>query len=104
MIASAIMPQIYFQKRTADDRVSDFAGAGRPRRHRIVGRIVVSAEVIQFIVRPKHGRDRVDFSTTDFPTIAFRSAKRPDDLVMDHADTAPCEVLASRDYGAGDEK
>ena len=64
----------------------------------------MSAEIIQFIPRPKHGRGPADFSTTDFPTIAFRSAKRPDDFVMDHADTAPCEVLASRDYGARDEK
>jgi len=29
----------------------------------------MSADIIQFIPRPKHGRER-----TDFPTIAFRSA------------------------------
>ena len=43
----------------------------------------MSADIIQFIRGPKHDRE-----PSDFPTIGFRSAKRPDDLVMDHADTA----------------
>jgi hypothetical protein len=47
----------------------------------------MSAEIIQFIPRPNHGRE-----ANDFPTIAFRSAARPDDLTMDHADT-PCEFF-----------
>ena len=47
----------------------------------------MSAEIIQFIPRPKCDREQ-----TDFPTIAFRSAL-PDDLTMDHADTAPCEYI-----------
>lgn len=60
----------------------------------------MSAEIIQFIPRPKHDPgaaefSAADFQATDFPAIAFRSARRPDDLAMDHADTAPCEVLAS---------
>ena len=46
----------------------------------------MSAEIIQFIRGPKRHREH-----SDFPTIAFRSAARPDDLVMDHADTAPSE-------------
>ena len=46
----------------------------------------MSANIIRFIPRPKRGRE-----PTDFPTIAFRSAVKPDDLVMDHVDTAPCE-------------
>jgi hypothetical protein len=51
-----------------------------------VGGIFVSAEIIQFIRGPKrHGEH------SDFPTIAFRSAARPDDLVMDLADAAPSE-------------
>ena len=54
----------------------------------------MSAEIIQFTPRPKQHRQSADFSSTDFPTIAFRSAKRADDLVMDHADTAPFEYLA----------
>ena len=53
-----------------------------------MGGIVVSAEIIQFIRGPK--RDR---GPSDFPTIAFRSARRPDDLVMDHADTMPSEYV-----------
>jgi hypothetical protein len=47
---------------------------------------VMSADIIRFIPRPDTARER-----TDFPTIAFRSAVKPDDLVMDHVDTAPCE-------------
>ncbi len=46
----------------------------------------MSAEIIQFIRGPKRHR-----GPSDFPTIAFRSAARPDDLAMDHADTAPSE-------------
>jgi hypothetical protein len=46
----------------------------------------MSADIIRFIPRPDTARER-----TDFPTIAFRSAVKPDDLVMDHVDTAPCE-------------
>jgi hypothetical protein len=48
----------------------------------------MSAEIIRFIRGPKRDREH-----SDFPTIAFRSAARPDDLVMDHVDTAPCEYL-----------
>jgi hypothetical protein len=47
--------------------------------------ICMSAEVIQFIRRPKHDREQ-----TDFPTIVFRSTA-PRDLAMGHADTKPCE-------------
>jgi hypothetical protein len=49
----------------------------------------VSAEIIRFMRRPNRRR-----APTDFPTIAFRSAAAPDDLSMDHVDTAPYE------YGA----
>ena len=95
MIASAIMPHIYFE-----ESCPDLARAGRPCRHRLVGGIVVSAEIIQFIPRPKWRRQSADgsiadFSSTDFPTIAFRSVRRADDLVMDHVDTAPCDYVAS---------
>jgi hypothetical protein len=47
----------------------------------------VSAEIIPFTPRPNRGS-----GPTDFPA-ASRSAIRPDDLTMDHADTAPCEYL-----------
>jgi hypothetical protein len=52
----------------------------------ILERIVMSADIIRFIPRPDRRRE-----PTDFPTIAFRSLVKPDNLVMDRADTAPCE-------------
>jgi len=48
----------------------------------------VSAEIIQFIPRPRHDR-----APTDFPTIAFRSAVADPDT--EYADTAPSEYLPS---------
>ncbi|MGZ5875064.1 MAG: hypothetical protein ACXWKP_23465 [Bradyrhizobium sp.] len=57
----------------------------------------MSAEIIQFIRGPKRDREH-----SDFPTIAFRSAPRPDDLVMDHADAAPSEDVRPEPAGAGD--
>jgi hypothetical protein len=53
-----------------------------------VGGIVVSAEIIRFILGPKHYRGQ-----SEFPTIAFRSVPRPDDLTIEDADTAPCEYV-----------
>jgi hypothetical protein len=47
----------------------------------------MSAEIIQFIPRPKR-----DCEQTDFPTIAFRSAVQ-DVRSTDHTDTAPCEYV-----------
>jgi hypothetical protein len=44
----------------------------------------MSAEIIQFIPRPKHDREQ-----TDFPTIAFRSVVH--DLATDLAEPALCE-------------
>jgi len=67
--------------RDADDRLPDIARACRPRCHRRIGGIPVSAEIIQFIPRP--GRDD---APTDFPTIAFRSAVQ--DPVVAHAGAA----------------
>jgi hypothetical protein len=53
-----------------------------------MGGIRMTAEIIQFIPRPKHEREQ-----TDFPTIVFRSAL-PDDPTKDRADdTAPCEYI-----------
>ena len=57
----------------------------------------MSAEIIQFIRGPQRHRDH-----SDFPTIAFRSAARPDDLVMDHADAAPNEDVHPEPAGSGD--
>jgi hypothetical protein len=50
----------------------------------------MSADIIRFIPRPNRGRE-----PTDFPTIAFRSVVEPDDLVMDHADMAPCKQASA---------
>jgi hypothetical protein len=47
----------------------------------------MSAEIIQFIPRPRRGCEE-----TDFPTIAFRSAVQ-DGRADDNAETAPCEYL-----------
>jgi hypothetical protein len=47
-------------------RLTDFAGAHRPRDHRNIGGVLVSTEIIQLIPRPAD-------TPTDFPTIAFRS-------------------------------
>jgi hypothetical protein len=52
-----------------------------------MGGIRMSAEIVQFIRRPKHDREQ-----TDFPTIAFRSTA-PRDITMDHADATPHEFL-----------
>jgi hypothetical protein len=60
-----------------------------------MGVLRMSADIIQFIPRPKHHRE-----PTDFPTIAFRSAAPNErardapvkhDPGLDHVDTAPCE-------------
>lgn len=48
----------------------------------------MSAEIIQFIPRPRHEREQ-----TDFPAIAFRSALLDPDT--DRVDTAPSEYLPS---------
>ena len=58
------------------------ARAHRPRCHRRIGGVLVSAEIIQFIPRP--GRNDAQ---TDFPTIAFRSAVH--DPAVDPVDVAP---------------
>ena len=57
----------------------------------------MSAEIIQFIRGPNR-----DGEHSDFPTIAFRSAPRPDDLVMDHADAVPSEDVHPEPAGSDD--
>jgi hypothetical protein len=44
----------------------------------------VSADIITFIPRRKRKRGLPDFSASALP---------PDDLVMDHVDTSPCEYV-----------
>jgi hypothetical protein len=79
---TAIMPHVSFLRRDADDRLPDIARAHRPRCHRRIGGVFVSAEIIQFIPRPKR-----DDAQTDFPAIAFRSAVQ--DPAVDPVDVAP---------------
>jgi hypothetical protein len=45
----------------------------------------MSAEIIQFVPRPRRDRDM------DHTQSSSWSPWRPDDLAMAHADTAPCE-------------
>ena len=85
---SPAMTSYVLSRENQHDRVFDLARVGQSGCDRGVGGILVSAEIIQFIRRPKHNREQ-----SDFPTIAFRSAVRPDELTMDHADTAPYEYV-----------
>ena len=70
-----------------NDRVSDLTRARRPDRNRVLGGIFVSAEIVQFIPRENRRSRQNDVAT------AFRPAIGPDDLTMDHVDTAPCEYV-----------
>ena len=45
----------------------------------------MSAEIIRFVPRPRG-------SGLEEARLSFRSPMHEDDLVMDHADTAPCEI------------
>jgi len=81
------MPQIYFKREPMTAYLISLSLAGMAR-DRGLGGIFMSAEIIRFIARPDRNR-----GPTDFPTIAFRSATGPDDLTMDHVDTAACEVV-----------
>jgi hypothetical protein len=68
-----------------NDRISDIARFGGPARDRVMGGHGMSADIIPFIPRQSRKRGIIGFSF---------SAAAPDDLVMDHADTAPCEYVA----------
>jgi hypothetical protein len=68
---TAIMPHISIFRREADDRVPDIARARQPCCHCRIGGVIVNADIIQFISRPKR-----EDAQTDFPAIAFRTALR----------------------------
>ena len=55
----------------------------------------MSAEIIAFVPRPR-GR------SLDGPKTLLRSQAMPDDLTMDHADTAPCEYVPSCEHADDD--
>jgi hypothetical protein len=59
----------FYFKREANDRLPDIARACRIDRHRDLGELFVSAEIVQLMPRPGH-----DSEQTDFPAIAFRTA------------------------------
>ena len=47
----------------------------------------MSAKILQFVSKAQRDRSRDEFANV------FRSKAAPDDLVMDHADTAPSECI-----------
>jgi hypothetical protein len=59
----------------------------------------VSAKIIAFVPRLNRKREPMHL-----PLAAFRSALRPDDLSMDHADTAQYEYVPSFDLPGHDLK
>jgi hypothetical protein len=76
--------------RKTDDRLPDLARPGRARYHRGPGVRIVSADIVQFIPRPR--RNRV---SAIFPSVVLKLEKPVGDLVMDHADVVPDESKAS---------
>jgi hypothetical protein len=75
-------------ERGRHDRLSDIARTGGLARDYCVGGVPVSAAIIPFVLREK-----CESKPSSFPAVAFRPAIRPDDLTMDHVDTAPCEYV-----------
>lgn len=57
----------------------------------------MSAEIIQFVPRPRRDRG-IDCELT-----TFYSPWRRDDLAMDHADTAPCEYAPPLETASDDD-
>jgi hypothetical protein len=80
--------QLFYRERKRDDGASAVACVGRVDFDCYLGRSVMSADIIRFIPRPGRGPE-----PTDFPTIAFRLVDKARDLVVDHADTEPCEYV-----------
>jgi hypothetical protein len=86
-------------RRGQHDGLPDIAFLGGPDRDRGMGGVIVSAKIIAFVPRLNRRRKPVHF-----PPASFRSAPPPDDLTMDHADTAPCEYVPSFDLPEHDLK
>jgi hypothetical protein len=57
----------------------------------------MSAEIIQFVPRPRRDRDMDHTQSSPW------SPLRIDDLGMDHADTAPCEYAPPLEMGRDDD-
>jgi hypothetical protein len=62
-----------------------------------MGGIVVNAKIVPFVPRLNRKQEPVHLMPA-----AFRSAPHPDDLTMDHADTAPCEYVPCFDVPGHD--
>jgi hypothetical protein len=67
------------------DGLPDIAFRSGPARDGSMGGIVVNAKIVPFVPRLNRKQEPVHLMPA-----AFRSAPHPDDLTMDHADTAPC--------------
>jgi hypothetical protein len=74
-------------------RLPDRACADATDPRRALGESFMSAEIIQFVPRQRRDHRPLDISHL------FRSRPHENDLVMDHADTAPCEVWPTRTQG-----
>jgi hypothetical protein len=79
-------------------RLSDRARRERADPHRALGGFLVSAKIIQFVPRPSFGHRSHESSQ---PLCLLRW---PDDLAMDHADTAPCEYAPPPSQGEGEDE
>jgi hypothetical protein len=86
-------------RRGQHDGLPGIAFLGGPDHDRGMGGVVVSAEVIPFVPRLNRRRKPVHF-----PPASLHPTPRPDDLTMDHVDTAPCEYLSSLDPPVNDLK
>jgi hypothetical protein len=71
-------------------RLPHFACADIVDPRRALGELFMSAEIIPFVPRARRDRQSDERGL-------FRSSERVDDLVMDHADTAPCEILPAHE-------
>jgi hypothetical protein len=58
----------------------------------------MSGKILQFVPRARRDR-RVSEAAN-----VFRLPSRPDDLSMDHADTAPCECIGPREGWRGEDE
>jgi hypothetical protein len=83
-----LAPQSRREKSHGRYRLSDRARPWRTYPHHALGDVYVSVQILRFTLRASY-----DYRLHQ-PPQPFRSFPRPDDLAMDHADTAPCEYAA----------
>jgi hypothetical protein len=78
-------------------RLSDRAGADVTDPGHSLGGFVMSAEIIQFVPRPRRDRGIEPAQSSSW------SPLRVDDLAMGHADTAPCEYAPPLEIACDDD-